>query len=329
MTLLWIFVFFVSIALLVLAADKFTASAEKLGLALGMPSFLIGVTIVSIGTSLPELLTSLVAVFKSTAAVDTTAMVVSNNLGSNVVNILLIVGLAAIFAKKLEVKRSLIELDVPLLLLSTGLLVLVMMDGKITWLEGLILVVGYAVYLKYSLSEHDRERIDVTEDIRDKPHFFRFLRKGNFDFHAKQVFLLMIFGALMYLGARFTIDAVINLGEIFNISSTVLAVTAVAIGTSLPELVVSIQSARKGKFEIAIGNVFGSNIFNVLLVVGGSSLVKTLVVPQIMIVVGIPFLVVATLLYAFSGISGKVFHYEGAMYLLIYALFIAKMFNLF
>jgi len=330
MTFLWILVFLVSISVLVFAADKFTESAEKLGLALGIPSFLIGVTIVSIGTSLPELLTGLVSVFKSTAAIDTTSLVVSNNLGSNIVNILLIVGLAAIVAKKLEVKRSLIELDVPLLLLSTGLLVLVMLDGRITWLEGLILVIGYGIYLKYSLSEHDREKVGTTEDIRDKPHFFRFLRKkGEFDWHAKQIFALLIFGLLMYGGARFTVESVVELGTIFNISSSILAVTAVAIGTSLPELVVSVQSARKGKFEIAIGNVFGSNIFNILLVIGSTSLIKTLTVPPEMITIGIPFLIVATLLYAFSGISGKVFHYEGAMYLLIYALFIAKLFNFF
>lgn len=329
MAIVWILVFIVSIVVLVLAADKFTAAAEKLGFALGMPSFLIGVTIVSIGTSLPELFTSLAAVFRSTAAVDTTALVVSNNLGSNIVNILLVVGLAAIFAKKLEVKRSLIELDIPLLLLSTGLLILVMMDGQITWMEGLILVIGYAIYLKYSLSEHDRENIEVTEDVRTKPHFLRFIKKRKFDFHAKQVFPLIIFGICMYLGARYTVDSVLNLGDIFNISSALLGATAVAIGTSLPELVVSVQAARKGKFEIAIGNVFGSNIFNVLLAVGGASLIKTLVVPQAMIVIGIPFLIVATLLYAFSGISGKIFHYEGAMYLLIYVLFLAKLFNLF
>ncbi|MBU1149306.1 calcium/sodium antiporter [Patescibacteria group bacterium] len=329
MTLVWILVFLASVVVLVLAADRFTESAERLGFALGIPSFLIGVTIVSIGTSLPELLTSLIAVFKSTAAVDTTALVVSNNLGSNIVNILLIVGLAAIVAKKLEVKRSLIELDIPLLLLSTGLLILVMLDGQITWIEGLILVVGYAVYLKYSLSEHDREKIETPEDVRSKPHFFRLLGRKQFDFHAKQVFGLMIFGILMYFGARYTVESVLELGTIFKISSALLGATAVAIGTSLPELVVSIQSARKGKFEIAIGNVFGSNIFNILLAVGGSALIKTLVVPQSMIVIGIPFLIVATLLYAFSGISGKIFNYEGAMYLLIYGLFIAKMFNLF
>jgi len=329
MTIIWILVFIVSITVLVLSADKFTETAEKLGLALGIPSFLIGVTIVSIGTSLPEFFTSMAAVFKSTAAVDTTALVVSNNLGSNIVNILLIVGLAAIVAKKLEVKRSLVELDIPLLLLSTGLLILVMLDGQITWMEGLILVIGYAIYLKYSLSEHDREKVEVAEDVRTKPHFFRFVKKGEFDFHAKQIFWLIIFASLMYLGARYTVDSIINLGEIFNISSSLLAVTAVAIGTSLPELVISIQSARKGNFEIAIGNVFGSNIFNVLLVIGSASLIKPLVVSTAMIAIGIPFLVVATLLYAFSGISGKVFHYEGAMYLLIYALFIAKLFNLF
>ena len=329
MLVVWILVFIASVVILVIAADKFTEAAERLGMALGIPSFLIGVTIVSIGTSLPELFTSLVAVFKSTEAVDTTALVISNNLGSNIVNILLIVGLAAIVAKKLEVKRSLIELDVPLLLLSTGLLILVMMDGTITWMEGLILVIGYAIFLRYSLSEHDRERIGTTDDIRVKPHFLKFIKKGEFDFHAQQIFLLIIFGGVMYLGARYTIESIVNLGDIFKISSTILAVTAVAIGTSLPELVVSINAARKGKYEIAIGNVFGSNIFNVLLVVGSASLIKPLVVPQQMIVIGIPFLVVSTLLYAFSGISGKVFNYEGAMYLLIYALFIAKLFNLF
>lgn len=323
--LFWIITFLVSLIVLVFSADRFTKSAEKLGAILGIPSFIIGVTIVSVGTSLPELMTSLVAVIKSTPAVETTQVVIGNVVGSNIANILLVIGIATLIAKKLEVKRSLIELDIPLLILSTGLLILMMLDHKIVLIEGIILLLGYGVYLRYSLSEHSREEVD--SDIEKRPFWKIFEKRGKLE--GKLVFGLIVYAILIYLGAKYTIEALINISSILDIATSVIAASVIAIGTSLPELAVTILAARRGEMDIAVGNIFGSNIFNTLLVVGVPALIAPLVVPDIMITIGIPFFVAATLVFVISGISRKVYSFEGAFYILIYLVFIAKLFQWF
>ena len=108
-----------------------------------------------------------------------------------------------------------------------------------------------------------------------------------------------------------------------------IAITAIAVGTSLPELVVSVRAAIKKKYEIALGNIFGSNVFNVLIVAGIPALIKPLAIDSLTFLVGLPFLVIATLLFIISGISRRIHIWEGAMYLLIYILFIVKLLNLF
>lgn len=131
------------------------------------------------------------------------------------------------------------------------------------------------------------------------------------------------------IGANYTIESVLKLSELLKISTSLIAITAIAIGTSLPELVVSVRAALKKKYEIALGNVFGSNVFNILLVAGIPAMIRPLVVDDLTFFIGLPFLVIATLLFIISGISRRIHIWEGAMYLLIYILFIAKLCNLF
>ena len=144
------------------------------------------------------------------------------------------------------------------------------------------------------------------------------------------LFLTLIFSAFfLYIGAEFTIRSVISLSEILGIGTSVIALSAIAIGTSLPELAVSIQAARKNNGDMALGNVFGSNLFNGSLIIGIAGMIKPLPVSSEVYYTAIPFLFAATLLYFFSGLSRKIHNYEGAMFVGIYILFIAKLFNLF
>ena len=336
MLIFWILIFILSLALLVKSADWFVESSEKIGLALKISPFIIGVTIVSIGTSFPELASSIAAVLKGASEI-----VVANVIGSNIANILLIVGLSAVMARILLVKRSLIDLDAPLLAAATGLFIFIMLDRKIVFGEGILLLLAFMVYFLYTIFQR-REEIITPElvevlpggmeikvlpsrverrkkEIKEKPS------KLNF-----RIFLFLILGIIgLAIGANYTIESVLKISEFLKISTALIAITAIAVGTSLPELVVSVRAAIKKKYEIALGNIFGSNVFNILIVAGIPALIKPLAIDNLTFLVGLPFLVIATLLFVISGISRRIHIWEGAMYLLIYILFIVKLLNLF
>ena len=332
MLFFWILVFVLSLAVLVKAADWFVESAEKIGLAFKLSPFIIGVTIVALGTSFPELASSIVAVLKGA-----TEIVVANALGSNIANILLIVGLSAVVARRLIVKRSLIDLDSPLLIATTVLFVFIMWDREIVFWEGILLILAFIVYFLYTISPK-KEKESLTPEIvevlpsrveRRREKIAKETKKTPKKL-ASKVFLFLILGvAGLVVGANYTIESVLKLSEILKISTSFIAITAIAIGTSLPELVVSVRAASKKKYEIALGNIFGSNVFNILLVTGIPALIKPLVVDELSFRIGLPFLIIATLLFVISGISRRIHLWEGAMYLLIYILFIVKLTGLF
>jgi len=333
MLILWILIFILSLAILVKSADWFVESAEKIGLAFKISPFIIGMTIVAIGTSFPELASSIAATLKGA-----TEIVAANTVGSNVANILLIVGLSAVAARALIVRRSLIDLDAPLLGAATFLFIFVMWDKEIVFGEGILLILGFLIYLLYAIF-HRREKEEETPEavevlpsrverreieakIEPKPEK---PEKLNF-----RVFLFLILGmAGLAVGANYTIEAMLKISDILKIATSLVAITALAIGTSLPELVVSIRAASKKKYEIALGNIFGSNVFNILLVAGIPALIRPLVVDELTFGIGLPFLVIATLLFIISGISRRIHIWEGAMYLLLYILFIVKLCGLF
>ena len=329
MIIFWTIVFIASLAVLIKAADIFTDNSEKLGLALKIPSFIVGVTIVSIGTSLPELATSLIAVFRGQ-----TEIVAANAIGSNIANIFLVVGFSAIVARRMSVKRSLINLDLPLLACATTLLVFIVWDKQINFWEGVIALLGYLVYAVYTISSsRERTNIDHKHKMADLPATrldrLSVLKKIwvhpiKFKVEPRVFISLIVSAALIYFSAAYTIESIIQIAGILSIGASVIVMSAMAIGTSLPELAVSINAAKKRKYEIALGNIFGSNIFNALVVISVPAMFSTLKVDETTFSIGIPFVIGATLLYIFSATSRKIYNWEGAMYLLIYALFLMK-----
>jgi len=330
----WILIFVGALVLLVKSADWLVESAEKVGLALRISPFIIGVTIVAVGTSFPELASSLAATFKGE-----TAIVAANAIGSNIGNILLIVGLSAVIAFRMVIKRSLIDLDAPLLAATTGLFVFIIWDRKIVFGEGILLLAAFAVYLLYTIFQRRGEEGETTEIVEVLPSRVE-RRHKTFTKSMKEkeiapqklslkVFLFLGIGIVgLVIGANYAIESLTKISEIFKIPPSLIAITALAVGTSLPELVVSIKAASKKKYEIALGNVFGSNVFNILMVVGVPALFSTLKVDETTFTIGFPFLVLATLLFIITGISRRIHIWEGAMYLLIYTLFVAKLIGL-
>lgn len=332
--LFWAGVFIASLAVLIKSADVFTESSEKIGVDLKIPPFIVGVAIVSVGTSLPELATSMIAVLKNE-----TVIVTANAVGSNIANILLIIGVASIVAKKMSVKRSLINLDLPLLACATTVAIFILLDRKVVFIEGIILLLTYLIYVFYIISSknerdvlsHSSSKNNSQKTHHHKKAGIKSLKKvWNYKPRVEigVILTLIISAFFVCLGANYTIESLLNISTMLGIGASLIAMSAVSIGTSLPELVVSVRAAMKKKYEIALGNVFGSNIFNTLVVIGVPALLSDLEVDETTFSIGIPFLIGATILYIFSGISRKIYNWEGMMYLLIYALFLIKIFGI-
>jgi len=332
MTLIWVIIFIISLAVVVKGADWLLESAEKIGLAMGMSPFIIGVTIVGLGTSFPELISSMIAVLKGA-----TEIVPANAIGSNIANILLVVGVCAILGKKLTITKSLIDLDLPLLAIGTVIMLWIVWDGKIVFFESLLLLITYSIYLLYTiLNSKDEEPSNELEEILpSRTERRKFISSKKEEIIAKpklnsKDFIKLFFGiACLVLGAKYLIDSVIRLSEIWNIATGVIAISAVAVGTSLPELLVSAKAALQKKSEVALGNIFGSNVFNMLVVIGLPGLFRTLSLDSQTLMIGVPVMALATLLFVISGISRRIHSWEGAFYLLFYVLFIGKLFKLF
>ena len=335
MLIFWSIIFILSLALLVKSADWLVENSEKIAISFKVSSFIVGITIVAIGTSFPELATAFASTFKGA-----TEIVVANVIGANVHNIFLVIGLVAILARRLMIKRSLIDLDLPLLAISTVIFLFVAFDGEIVWQDGLLLLITFLIYFIYTIYERKEEEIPGLEGIVEvipgrvetiPPRVGRReIKKEKVEKLNYKVFLFLILGvAGLVIGANYTIESTLQLANIFKVSPSVIAIIGIAFGTSLPELIVSIRAAWKKKYEIALGNIFGSNIFNILIVTGLPAFLTTVKIDPITLTIGFPFLIAATLLFVISGISGRIHIWEGSLYVLAYIFFCLKFLGLF
>lgn len=318
MTIIWILILVASLVVLVKSADYFTNYAGKIGLLFGMSSFVVGATIVAIGTSLPELVSSLFAI-----GAGSTEFVVDNIIGSNIANALMILGIGAVFAKTLHIKSSLIDIDLPFFFSSMAIFVLFVVDGSLSRNEGILLLIFFVIFIIYNLKSGPSEvDADEMESLKSQ------LKHENKNHKMTRIFkysaIVILTAGLISVGAKFLIDSVLKLSEIFGISSSVLTITVVAFGTSLPEILTSISAIKLGNHGIAIGNVLGSNTFNLLLIGGLPALISDLTVAPFTMLVGIPFLVVSTLVAIFATLDNKIRVWEGVAMLFFYLVFIAK-----
>jgi cation:H+ antiporter len=312
--IIWGVIFIISLLVLLKAAQYFTQSAERIGLFLGIPPFIVGVTIVSIGTSLPELISSIIAVLKGSSEI-----VVGNAIGSNITNIFLVLGVVAIAGKKLEITYELIHVDLPLFVGSAFLLAGTLWDGFITLSEALLLLGGYVLYFHFALNvekghTHDYEIEKETEALGRR-------------LDRKTIVIFILSAFFIYIGARYTVESIIKLSDVLEIGKEIIAASAVALGTSLPELIVSATAAKGGKPELAIGNVLGSNIFNAFAVVGFSAFFGTLIIPTSILTFALPLMLIATLLYVFITQDKQITQWEGGLLVIFYIFYIGKLFN--
>ena len=240
--------------MLVKGADWFVEGVAGIAEKFGIPQLVIGLTIVAMGTSAPEAAVSITSALKGNAGIT-----IGNVVGSNIMNVLVILGLTAVITN-LAVQQSTIRYELPfMLVISIILLVMGMGDNTITFIEGIVLWVLFILYLTY-LFIMAKKKKEEPEEEKVRPMW--------------QLLLLGIIGAaLVVWGADITVDSASNIAKFFGMSDRLIGLTIVAFGTSLPELVTSVTAAKKGKADIAIGNIVGSNVFNILFVVGTTALV--------------------------------------------------------
>lgn len=294
---------------LVRGADLFVDGAKKIGISMGMSSFAVGVLIVGLGTSLPELASSIAAVMAGT-----TEIVIANVVGSNITNILLIVGVLAIMGGPVMINKDLLKTELPIFFISTVHFIASVYDGVVDRIEALLLFGTLSAYMWYLFSPHNvaKEEMEVKNGKTNK-------------LGIKPIVFVIIGIAAVLVGAHYTVEMAVNIATGFSIPIGLVSIAAIAIGTSLPELFVSIQAVRSGETDLAIGNIFGSNAFNILLVVGIPGLMAPLIAGEVVMMVGIPILVAASLILFINGLARQVQKWEGVMMLLFFAFFMVKL----
>lgn len=252
--LLQIFLLVAGFVLLIKGADWFVDGSSAIATVFGIPQLVIGLTIVAMGTSAPEAAVSITA-----AASGNAEITIGNIVGSNILNILIILGISSIIVP-LAVAKSTIRFEIPFMILITGVLLLLGIDGETGLVDGIILLALFVVYLGYLFLMAKKDK-NKDEEKPGKVALW------------KSILLIVIGIAMIILGSKLTVDSASWIAGRLGLSERFIGLTIVALGTSLPELFTSVMAARKGNADIAIGNIVGSNIFNILFVVGLSALI--------------------------------------------------------
>ena len=246
----------VGFTMLVKGADWFVDGTSGIARKMGIPQLVVGLTIVAMGTSAPEAAVSVTAALKNNADI-----AIGNVLGSNILNVLIILGLTAVITS-VAIQKSTLKIEMPYMILITVVLIVMgMNDGAVTFWEGVILWVLFIIYLGYLfvLAKNGKEENEEVE-------------KSTW----KLILSAIIGGVVVVWGSNITVDSATSIATILGMSERFIGLTIVALGTSLPELVTSVTAATKGNADIAIGNIVGSNIFNILFVIGTSALITNI-----------------------------------------------------
>lgn len=287
----------VGLVVLVAGGEFFIKGASRLATLMGMSPLVIGLTVVAFGTSAPELGVSLQAVFDNHASIS-----VGNVAGSNIFNILGVLGLSAL-AAPLVIHTNLVKFDVPVMIFLSVLFFVLSWDGELNRVDGVFLLLCALSYTWLLLRESQREKkknLQEGDVERVQPTLKSYFQIG--------FFMLLGFVGLI-LGARWTVDAAVAIAQTLEVSERVIGITIIAIGTSLPELVTSVVAALRGQRDLAVGNVVGSNILNIVLILGATASVSPhgLAVEEGILKVDIPVAIGAAVL-CFPFFLQKIMH---------------------
>ncbi len=293
----------VGFILLVKGADFFVEGSSSLAKIMKVPSVIIGLTIVAMGTSAPEASVSINA-----ALAGSNDIAISNVIGSNIFNGLVVVGICA-FLSGFHTNPDILKRDMPLNILITGILCLMLLDGKLSRVEGLILLAGMTAYIVNMVISAKKNRDEGEEcKVMSLPKSILFMAGG---------LLAVIFGGDL------VVDSACEIAAMFGVSENFIGLTIIAIGTSLPELVTSIVATRKGDSGLALGNAIGSNIFNILFILGMSAAISPLHILKESVTDNIILFVSAIVLYIFAKTKKSMSRVEGAVCIILYIAYTA------
>ena len=293
----------VGLLLLVWGADRFVHGAAATARNLGIPPLLIGLTIVALATSAPEILVSLVAAMR-----DETDLAIGNAIGSNIANIGLVLGVVALL-RPVELKSATLRREMPALLAVSLLTVSLFLDSYLSRVDGLVLMVGLVIVMiwltRLGFRSSSSDPLQAEFDAEIPKHMS--MRVA--------IFWLLVGIATLLVGAELMVDGAIEIALVLGVSEVVIGITMVALATSLPELAVSAVSAFRGEYGLAIGNIVGSNIFNLLAVIGVAATIQPAALPPSVLSLHIFVMVAFTLVlfamtYEYEG-RGQITRFEG------------------
>lgn len=294
----------IGFVLLIKGADWFVDGSSSVAKRLRVPTLIIGMTIVAMGTSAPELAVSTAASLKGSNEI-----AISNVVGSNLFNLMVVCGACALF-KPLTVKMSTLKVEFPISILAAGLLLVMGYLGmKIGRIDGVILVILFIAFLVWMVISAKKGRVEEEEEVKVMPVW--------------QCLLCIVVGiAAIVIGGDFVVDSASNIAASFGLSENLIGLTIVAFGTSLPELVTSLVAAKKGEVDMALGNVIGSNIFNILLIIGVAATVSPMAMIMENIIDAIILIVMSVIVLIFAWRKQSINRIEGIIMLVMYAAYI-------
>lgn len=297
------------LALLYVGAEGLVRGSTALALRLGLTPLVVGLTVVAFGTSSPELVVSVQASLTGNGPI-----ALGNVIGSNICNVGLILGLAALI-RPLNVHVQLLRLDVPLMLLTSILLTLLLRDSGLARPEGLLLTIGIVLYTTFNVWKARREHTAAQQEFADVI--------PSIETKAWRDVLFVLGGiALLIVGAHLLVSGAVAIAERLGLSKAVIGLTIIAVGTSLPELATSLVAAARGEGDIAIGNVVGSNVFNILAILGFAALLNPLYAHEIGLVDLGVMTAFALLILPLMRSGFRLTRWEGALLLGLYAAYV-------
>ena len=284
----------VGVVMVLRGADHLTEGASALARRMNIPEIIIGLTIVAAGTSAPELFVSMVSALKGTPD-----LAVGTVVGSNTMNAMLIVGCAAMVAP-MTISRNTVKKDIPFSVGASILLMLIALDTFLSRTDGIILLLGFAAFMAYTLMQAKQGQVEQTTEAKQQNPWL-------------SVFYVVFGLVLLVVGSNIFVDSASGVAASLGISEGVIGLTVVAGGTSLPELATSVVAARKGQSAIAIGNVIGSNVFNILLILGLTATISPLEIEGITTFDMAVMLLSVALVWLFSYTRYTVERWEGLL----------------
>ena len=301
---LQVFILLVGFLLLVKGADWFVEGAAGIAKKLGIPQLIIGLTIVAMGTSMPEAAVSITAALQENAGIT-----IGNIVGSNILNILIILGVTALITN-VAIQKSTLYYEIPYMIAITIVLMIFgITGGKITFIEGIILWLLFIVFLGYLFVMSKKGNSQEDDEVKDIPVW-------------KCILFMVVGGVMVVKGSDFAVSGASAIARFFGMSERFIGLTIVAFGTSLPELVTSVTAAKKGNAGIAIGNIVGSNIFNILFVLGIAATISPITFIMENVIDIVILVVMSVLVWAFAWTKKKLDRFEGIVMLALYVVYL-------